>query len=155
MRAEVEIYGANNNYLTGVTGDTGADKAVSYDVVTPGNYYFRIRDYAGGSYATTYTLTVTQDEVPDEYEPNGDFAGAKEIALGTAVKPYIFGAGDHDWFKVNLTDRRLESSGDESSFALHASEHRTVRSEQQPSRRNNRQKDAEVLACGLSAFLFF
>ena len=103
MRAEVVICGANNNYLTGVTGDTGADKAVSYDVVTPGNYYFRIRDYAGGSYATTYTLTVTQDEVPDEYEPNGDFAGAKEIALGTAVKPYIFGAGDHDWFKVNLT----------------------------------------------------
>ncbi|PXF51701.1 MAG: hypothetical protein C4B55_04915 [Candidatus Methanophagaceae archaeon] len=85
MRAEVEIYGANNNYLTGVTGDTGADKAVSYDVVTPGDYYFRIRDYAGGSYTTTYTLTLTQDEVPDEYEPNGDFAGAKEIALGTAL----------------------------------------------------------------------
>ena len=102
MRANIELYGANNNHLGGTTGSAGADTEYSYDL-SPGWYYFRIRDYAGGSYATTYTLTVTQDEVPDEYEPNGDFAGAKEIALGTAVKPYIFGAGDHDWFKVNLT----------------------------------------------------
>ena len=102
MRAEVNIYGANNNYLTGATGDAGDDKAVAYDV-SPGDYYIRIRDYAGGCYATKYTLNVTLDEVPDAYEPNGDFAHAKEIALDTAIKPYIFPAGDYDWFKVNLT----------------------------------------------------
>ncbi len=84
MRANIELYGANNNHLGGTTGSAGADTEYSYDL-SPGWYYFRIRDYAGGSYATTYTLTVTQDEVPDEYEPNGDFAGAKEIALGTAL----------------------------------------------------------------------
>ncbi|MCW7071960.1 MAG: Ig-like domain-containing protein [Methanophagales archaeon] len=102
MRANIELYGANNNHLGGTTGSAGADTEYSYDL-SPGWYYFRIRDYAGKRYTDPYTLNVTLAEIPDAYEPNGDFASAKEIGLGTAVKPYIFGAGDYDWFKVNLT----------------------------------------------------
>ena len=106
MCANVELYDANNHRIADTTGAAGATVSFIRDI-TPGDYYIKIRDSTGGSYTTPYTLTVTLKEVPDEYEPNGDFAHAKKIELGTPITAYIFRTGDYDWYKVNVTKQGI------------------------------------------------
>ncbi len=102
MRANIELYGVNNNHIAGTTGSAGANTTLSRDL-GPGRYYFRIRDYAGKRYTDPYTLTVTQDEVPDAYEPNGDFAHASLLTTAGTFNAYTFPSGDNDYFKFNVS----------------------------------------------------
>ncbi len=103
MRAEIQLYDANNWYITGVTAGSAGEPVSLRRDVTPADYFIRIRDYAGGSYTSPYVLIANFEEISDAYEPNGKFSQAAEIPIDAKIQAYIFPAGDHDWFKVNIT----------------------------------------------------
>ncbi len=103
MRAEIQLYDANNWYITGVTAGSAGEPVSLRRDVTPADYFIRIRDYAGGSYTSPYVLIANFEEISDAYEPNGKFSQAAEIPIDAKIQAYIFPAGDYDWFKVNIT----------------------------------------------------
>jgi len=103
MRAEIQLYDANNHYITGVTAGSAGEPVSLRRDVTPADYFIRIRDYAGGSYTSPYVLIANFEEISDAYEPNGKFSQAAEIPIDAKIQAYIFPAGDYDWFKVNIT----------------------------------------------------
>ncbi|MCW7075301.1 MAG: Ig-like domain-containing protein [Candidatus Methanospirare jalkutatii] len=103
MRAEIQLYDANNWYITGVTASSAGEPVSLRRDVTPADYFIRIRDYAGGSYTSPYVLIANFEEISDAYEPNGKFSQAAEIPIDAKIQAYIFPAGDYDWFKVNIT----------------------------------------------------
>ena len=110
MRADIQLYDANNHRIAGVTAETPGTPVSLVRDVTPADLFIRVRDYAGGSYTTPYTLFANFEEIADAYEPNGDFAHASEMLLNMPIQAYIFPAGDHDWFKVNVSTGVLNIS---------------------------------------------
>ena len=73
----------------------------------PGTYYIRTRNYGGyGSYSITNKLFPAQ--LPNDVEPNGTLAQAKNLTLNTRVSGHLgyYQAGttdDDDYYQIVLT----------------------------------------------------
>ncbi|WP_321311675.1 DUF4214 domain-containing protein [Halarcobacter sp.] len=120
------LYGPSNTPIYGPQLITG-DISLSYNIGVghpAGDYYYRIY----GTSNDTYNLQVSNNTVwqnTDSYEPNDDFASAKEINYGE----YSLEANnaDDDWFKINVTEPGLlylemtPTSGKDINMVLYSS----------------------------------
>jgi hypothetical protein len=106
MKARIDLYGKNFNYITRKDAENPGDDAILIlDIGSPGQYYFGVGDLAGGSYSSNYTFALEFEPVVD-FEPNGEIGDAITVQPNVSIKGYIFPGGDGDFYKV-----RLNSSG--------------------------------------------
>ena len=100
MKARIDLYGKNMNWITRMDADNPADDVtLKVDIASPGWYYFGVGDLNGGSYNLTYGFLLNFKPVVDE-EPNNEIGDATEIQLGNEIKGFIFPAGDGDFYKI-------------------------------------------------------
>jgi len=104
--ADYQVNGASTwtNAATGTTATsvnlTGLTAGTSY------NWRVRTNCTAGGSsgYSQASFTTATATACPDIYEPNGSFATAAPITVGTAITANIKSATESDWFNFRLNN---------------------------------------------------
>jgi len=89
-------------YASDDDAGTGTDALLTYTAAFTGVHY--IEASAGASVTGTYTLSVTDNGVADDFAGTAATTGVVTAATtGTAVSGDIGTAGDTDWFRVSLT----------------------------------------------------
>jgi hypothetical protein len=106
LHPRFRLYNSSGNHVmtaqATVIGDTFS---LTYEAAAPGLFFLMVDDidssrFSSGNYAFTPSLV----EVNDPFEPNDNYGDAKKITEINRVSPFIFPRGDHDWFRVTVTD---------------------------------------------------
>lgn len=108
LSAYLRIYNSERREIIFTAGLPGEDIDYSLEISTPGTYYFLLRDtYNTFSSLEEYNLEVILDSGADGYEPNNDFATAKEIDIRNEIAATIFPQADEDYFAIDINQKGI------------------------------------------------
>ena len=106
MRTYLTMYtiDADYAYATSSAANAGDPVTLTWNIVEPGDYFFRVHDNNNNA-EVQYTITASLQMSPDPYEPNHDITSATSLKIGDMFQGYIFPNSDEDWYKVILNDQ--------------------------------------------------
>jgi len=93
--------------MTAQATNIGETFSLIYEVESPGIFFLVVDDIDSSRFSNaSYTFTTTLVPVDDPLESNDDFGDAKKVTDFNRLTPYIFPKGDHDWFRVTVSDNQ-------------------------------------------------
>ncbi len=111
---DVAVWSAadNGEFHSTHTNVEGASVFFYFNAKAGAAFRLEVTNYADVKNPNPYLLTVTYDQVPDEYEPNDTRPAAKAIDVGQSVEGYMFAGWENstgvpaedwfDWYSVDL-----------------------------------------------------
>lgn len=93
---DLELYDSNQSQIGLPSKSSTDNERIAVDVITNGDYYLRVYNYAGSSTGNSYTL-VWDAPSDDLYEPNNDLLSARELLENTNISAIQL---DFDWYRI-------------------------------------------------------
>ncbi|MGA9097910.1 MAG: hypothetical protein WB392_03165 [Methanotrichaceae archaeon] len=101
MRATLQLYDKNFNSIGySQASNDGDEVSLEKGVQGPGWFYIQVQDADGKSHNEPYSLNISFEPAPDQYDPNPNFFRASEVKPGDTINAYICPSGESDFYKV-------------------------------------------------------
>lgn len=112
MRARIDIYGKNFNWITRKDATNPGDSLTFEKGLSgPGCYYAAVSDLQKEAHSAGYSIEFAFDEAPDTNEPNDVIGDAADTELGESVEGYICPGGDVDFYKIYVSSPGILQMG--------------------------------------------
>lgn len=100
---DLELYDSSQTRIGAPANSSTDNERIAVDVVTSGEYYLKVYNFAGNNTGNAYTL-IWDAPADDLYEPNNDLASAYGLAENTSVSGIQL---DDDWYRIDVTPGSL------------------------------------------------
>jgi hypothetical protein len=103
MKPELSIRDKTASQISYAVASNPGDKvSLEKDVQGPGWFYIGVRDLESKAHSDPYTMKISFEPAPDQFEPNSNFFRATEIMPGQSVTAYICPTNDEDFYKFQV-----------------------------------------------------
>jgi hypothetical protein len=100
MKSELSLRDKTSTQIAYATASNPGDKvSLEKDLQGAGWYYIEVRDPEGKAFSDPYTLKISFQPAPDQFEPNPNFFRATELTPGQSVTAYICPSNDEDFYR--------------------------------------------------------
>jgi len=106
LHLRLRLYSSSGNHIvTGQPTAMGGTFSLVHDVREPDTFFLLVEDLDRNRYSEgVYRFSTSLLEVDDPFEPNDDFGDAALVDDINRVTAYVFPGGDHDWYRIRVSD---------------------------------------------------
>ena len=103
LTPNIRIYDSQKRWVGSTAAFRGEEIEYTLEISEAGTYYLHLKDrYGASSSHKQYRLEIDAVSGSDQYEPNPDFATAKEIDIRKEISGTVFPSADQDYFKFDI-----------------------------------------------------
>ncbi|MBU1146811.1 MAG: hypothetical protein KKD11_00455 [Candidatus Omnitrophica bacterium] len=108
LTPNIRIYDSQKRWVGSTAAFRGEEIEYTLEISEAGTYYLHLKDrYNACSSHKEYRIEIDAVSGADQYEPNPDFAAAKEIDIRKEIFGTIFPNADQDYFKFNIEEKGI------------------------------------------------
>ena len=108
LTPNIRIYDSQKRWVGSTAAFRGEEIEYTLEISEAGTYYLHLKDrYNACSSHKEYRIEIDAVSGADQYEPNPDFATAKEIDIRKEISGTIFPSADQDYFKFNIEQKGI------------------------------------------------
>ncbi len=104
MKSEISIFDKSfgSSVAFSAASNPGDKVSLVKDIAGPGWYFIKVRDIEGKAHRDPYSLKISFEPAPDQYEPNPNFFRATDVVPGLSITAYICPVNDEDFYKFHV-----------------------------------------------------